>query len=59
MLPILGMLTFQAAGTASRSDQRPGSLAVDRVAPFIDILKDGFDGTLQLQGGIKTNTMMH
>lgn len=57
VLPQIGMLTFQAAGTASRSSQTSGAFAPDRVAAYLAYLKPDFGGTIQLQGGITTQTV--
>jgi pentose-5-phosphate-3-epimerase len=56
VLPRIGMLTFQAAGTASRSNRPAGAFAHDRVNASIDALTLRFSGTIQLQGGIKIET---
>jgi pentose-5-phosphate-3-epimerase len=57
LLPQIGMLTFQAAGTAARSNLPTGTFARHRVAAVIAALKPSFSGTIQLQGGIKTGTV--
>ncbi|MBN1202946.1 MAG: hypothetical protein JXJ20_13940 [Anaerolineae bacterium] len=57
VLPSIGMLTFQAAGTAARSNLPAGAFARDQVAAYIAALKPGFEGTIQLQGGITTATI--
>jgi pentose-5-phosphate-3-epimerase len=57
LLSQIGMLTFQAAGTAARSNLPAGAFARDPVAAAITTLKAGFSGTIQLQGGIKTGTV--
>jgi pentose-5-phosphate-3-epimerase len=55
VLPEIGMLTFQAAGTAARSSQGGGRF--DRVAPYIARIRRAFAGTIQIQGGITTETI--
>jgi pentose-5-phosphate-3-epimerase len=55
ILPSVGMLTFQASGTATRS--RHGEGRFDRVAPYIARARRAFDGTFQIQGGITTETI--
>jgi pentose-5-phosphate-3-epimerase len=57
VLPHIGMLTFQAAGTASRSNLPAGTFARDQVVRYIDALTPGFSGTLQIQGGIRIETV--
>jgi pentose-5-phosphate-3-epimerase len=57
VLSQIGMLTFQAAGTASRSNQTVGTFAPERVAAYLGLLKTDFGGTIQLQGGITTQTI--
>ncbi|MBI5961340.1 MAG: hypothetical protein HY866_21555, partial [Chloroflexi bacterium] len=56
-LPQIGMLTFQAAGTASRSTVAAGAFARDRAAAYIACLQPGFRGTIQVQGGITVETI--
>jgi len=56
-LPQIGMLTFQAAGTASRTNAPAGAFARDLVKAYIDCLRPGFDGAIQMQGGITTATL--
>ncbi len=53
----IGMLTLQAAGTASRSNIAPGTFAKEQVAPYIEWAKRSFSGAIQIQGGITTNTI--
>lgn len=53
----IGMLTFQAAGTASRSSTAQGALALDAARSYIELLRPQFDGTMQLQGGVTTDTI--
>jgi pentose-5-phosphate-3-epimerase len=55
-LPQIGMLTFQAAGTAARSNLAAGVFARDQVAAYSDCLRPGFSGTIQIQGGITADT---
>ena len=57
VLPHMGMLTFQAAGTASRSDRPAATLATGLVRPYIESLQREFAGTIQIQGGITTGTV--
>ena len=57
VLPLIGMLTFQAAETASRSNRPAGTFARDQVKNHIDALTPSFSGTIQLQGGIKIETV--
>jgi pentose-5-phosphate-3-epimerase len=57
VLSRIGMLTFQAAGTASRSNLPSGAFARDQVKATIDALTPGFSGTLQIQGGVKIETV--
>ncbi len=57
LLPALGMLTFQAAGTASRSNRPSGHFAGAALASYLALLPDSFTGTLQFQGGITTQTI--
>jgi pentose-5-phosphate-3-epimerase len=57
LLPALGMLTFQAAGTASRSNRPSGHFAGAALASYLALLPDSFTGTLQLQGGITKETI--
>jgi pentose-5-phosphate-3-epimerase len=56
LLPALGMLTFQAAGTASRSNRPSGHFAGAALASYLASLPDSFTGTLQVQGGITKET---
>ena len=58
VLPEIGMLTFQAAGTASRANTPEGSFKVEPTRSYINyITKDSFTGTIQLQGGITVQTI--
>lgn len=56
-LPRIGMLTFQAAGTTARSDQASGECKFGHVRPYVAGLREGFKGTVQIQGGITTATV--
>jgi pentose-5-phosphate-3-epimerase len=56
VLPQIGMLTFQATGTAARSNRSAAAFAGKRVAAYLESLPPGFGGTLQLQGGITVET---
>ncbi|NDJ78233.1 MAG: hypothetical protein GYB65_18445 [Chloroflexi bacterium] len=51
------MLTLQAAGTGTRSNQAAGALAEAEVAAHLAALRPTFGGTVQLQGGIKIETV--
>ena len=57
VLSRVGMLTFQAAGTASRSSSAQGTLALETTRSYIEFLQPALDGTIQLQGGVKTETV--
>jgi pentose-5-phosphate-3-epimerase len=57
VLDRIGMLTFQAAGTAARSNQPTGAFAADPVRRFFDPFRQVFGGTVQIQGGIKIETL--
>ncbi len=56
VLPQIGMLTLQAAGTAARSNLPAGTFARERVAAYLACLRPGFGGTVQIQGGITIGT---
>jgi len=56
-LPSVGMLTFQAAGTASRSNVSAGTFDKEHVGSYVEYVKESFTGTIQLQGGITTSTI--
>ena len=56
VLSQIGMLTLQAAGTAARSNVPAGAFARERVADYLACLTPGFNGTVQIQGGITTET---
>ncbi len=53
----IGMLTFQAAGTASRSNAAAGSFDSPRLGAYLEPFRHRFDGALQVQGGITTQTI--
>jgi pentose-5-phosphate-3-epimerase len=55
VLPEVGMLTFQAAGTAARSSQAGAHF--DHVAPYVARARRAFAGTIQIQGGVTTATI--
>lgn len=57
LAPQLGMLTLQAAGTASRSNLPMGVFAQEALASYLQVLPQFFRGTLQIQGGITTQTI--
>lgn len=57
VLTEIDMLTFQAAGTATRSNLPAGAFARDQVAAYIDCLRPDFNGTIQIQGGITISTV--
>jgi pentose-5-phosphate-3-epimerase len=57
LAPRLGMLTLQAAGTASRSNLPTGTFAHEALASYLQALPQSFRGTLQIQGGITTQTI--
>lgn len=53
----IGMLTFQAAGTGSRTNPSTISFAGDKVSAYLALIKPEFKGTVQIQGGITTETV--
>jgi pentose-5-phosphate-3-epimerase len=53
----IGMLTFQAAGTASRSNRPAGQFAAEEARAYISFLREGFRGTIQIQGGMTSGTI--
>ncbi len=57
VLSSIGMLTFQAARTASRSNQPGGSFNSESVRKYMESLRQEFDGTFQIQGGITRDTV--
>ncbi|MBS7645280.1 MAG: hypothetical protein QXR65_08885 [Candidatus Bathyarchaeia archaeon] len=52
VLPEIGMLTFQSAGTASRTNTPEGSFKPEPAKFYISRIAGSFTGTIQLQGGI-------
>jgi pentose-5-phosphate-3-epimerase len=56
-LPRIGMLTVQAAGTASRSTQMQGVFSQGPAAQYLASLRPAISGALQLQGGVTTRTI--
>jgi pentose-5-phosphate-3-epimerase len=57
VLPRIGMLTFQAVGTASRSNLPAGAFDCEQVAAYLAPFSPAFGGTIQIQGGITTDTI--
>lgn len=57
VLTQVGMLTLQAAGTAARTSLPAGLFAHDQLARYLAVLRPGFGGTIQVQGGITTQTI--
>lgn len=57
VLSQVGMLTFQVAGTASRSGALAGQFANEQARSYISFMKPAFRGTIQLQGGMTTQTI--
>jgi pentose-5-phosphate-3-epimerase len=57
VLPTLEMVTLQAAGTASRSNRPAGVFAQETAAAYLSGLRSAFTGTVQIQGGITTETI--
>ena len=57
VLPRVGMLTVQAAGTTSRSNLPAGIFDRERVRSYLETISRRFEGTIQLQGGIRTETV--
>jgi pentose-5-phosphate-3-epimerase len=53
----VGMLTFQAAGTASRSSAKAGAFEMACLLPYLDAFRTAFAGNIQIQGGITTATI--
>jgi pentose-5-phosphate-3-epimerase len=53
----IGMLTFQVAGTASRTHSPAGRLAKEQAISYIAPMREMFGGAIQLQGGITTQTI--
>ncbi len=56
-LPRIGMLTFQAAVTASRSNTPRGTFAADALRAYIEAMRPDFTGVIQVQGGVTTRTV--
>jgi len=46
----IGMLTFQAAGTASRPNVSAGTFDKEKVGSYVEYFKERFSGTIQIQG---------
>ncbi len=57
VLPDIGMLTFQAAKTAARSNTPSGLFDSKSVRTYLAPLKAEFKGTIQIQGGITRDTI--
>ncbi len=57
MLSQIGMLTFQAAETAARSNKPSGQFAVEQARSYISFMEQIFSGTIQIQGGMTTQTI--
>jgi pentose-5-phosphate-3-epimerase len=57
VLSKIEMLTFQVAGTASRSNAQAGQFAREQARSYISFMKQAFGGTIQLQGGMTTHTI--
>ncbi len=57
VLPRVGMLTLQAAETAARSNTPAGAFDGERVSSYLAAIGPGFGGSVQLQGGIGTETV--
>jgi pentose-5-phosphate-3-epimerase len=57
LLDQIGMLTFQVAETASRSNAPAGQFAREQARSYISFIKQAFHGTIQLQGGMTTHTI--
>lgn len=57
VLTEIEMLTIQAATTAARSNQPGVHLDQNRIRSYLYPLRDGFGGTVQIQGGITTDTV--
>ena len=53
----VGMLTFQAAGTAARSTQEAGVFGGQVLSDYVCSARKILGGTLQFQGGIKKDTI--
>ena len=57
VLSSIGMLTFQAAKTASRSNAPGIFFDSESVKRYIEPLREKFEGTIQIQGGITKDTI--
>jgi pentose-5-phosphate-3-epimerase len=57
VLSDIGMLTFTAARTASRSNTLGGLFDSKSTMTYIEPLKQSFQGTIQIQGGITKDTI--
>jgi 3-keto-L-gulonate-6-phosphate decarboxylase len=57
ILPHVGMLTFQVAATAARSNLPSGQFAREQARAYVSYLKRAFYGTIQFQGGMTTQTI--
>lgn len=57
VLPRVGMLTVQATGTASRSNTPAGIFDREHVRSYLEIISERFEGAIQMQGGIRTDTV--
>ena len=57
VLSQIGMLTFQAAQTAARSNKSSGQFAREQASSYISFMERIFSGTIQIQGGITTQTI--
>ena len=57
MLSQVGMLTLQVAETAARSNKITGRFAMEQARDYISFIGQGFGGTIQLQGGMTTQTI--
>ncbi|NRT77422.1 hypothetical protein [Clostridium beijerinckii] len=53
----IGMLTFQVEATGARSSNSFGMLNSKEIADYINYFTRNFDGTVQMQGGITTETI--
>ncbi len=52
------MLTFQSAPTAARSNQPNSVFGFEHVEAYLEPLQSDFTGSIQLQGGITTQTVV-
>jgi pentose-5-phosphate-3-epimerase len=53
----VGMLTFQVAGTAARSNAPAGQFAHQQAGSYISLMRQAFRGTIQVQGGMTAQTI--